>query len=291
MDYALPMILLLIGLGLGFALRPRRAPDLAARLARIDAAQTRIEALSSDVLSLQDILSNKQARGAFGEMQLEALVRDALPSDAVSFQATLSNGRRPDCLIHLPDAPLVIDAKFPLEAYEAHLRAPSAATARAFGTSVRTHIRAIAERYLIPGETAETALMFLPSEAVFAELHAHHGAVVREGFALGVYVVSPSTCMATLTTLRAVLKDHRLRQSARELRAQLGLLGQDVELIARRAAALQRHMAQSQADLQGLGIATARLTERAGRIEALDFAPADQAGEAPQTKPRIIHRA
>ena len=192
------------------------------------------------MLGLQDILSNKQTRGAFGEIQLREIVTRALPPDAVAFQATLSNGTRADCLIHLPNppGPIVIDAKFPLEAYEA-LRAAKTpaetqAAQRLMRGAVRAHMKAIAEKYVIEGETAEGALMFLPSEAVYAELHANFGDLVREGFGLRVWIVSPTTCMATLHTLRAVLKDARLRAEAHVIRRELGLLHKDAERLAAR---------------------------------------------------------
>ena len=184
----------------------RSLGELQQRLETIDKAQANIEKLSGNVLSLQDILSNKQTRGAFGEIQLHDIVQKALPKDAYSMQATLSNGRRADCLIHLPlpPGPIVIDAKFPLEAYEALRRADTPRAAQEAGQAlriaVRTHLRAIAEKYIVEGETADGALMFLPSEAVYAELHANFPEVVREGFALKVWIVSPTTCMATLNT-------------------------------------------------------------------------------------------
>ena len=215
--------------------RARRLGELQQRLETIDRAQAKIEKLSGDVLGLQDILSNKQTRGAFGEIQLREIVTRALPPDVVTFQATLSTGVRADCLIDLPQppGPIVIDAKFPLEAYEA-LRAAKTpaevqAAQRLMRGAVRAHMRAIAEKYVIEGETAEGALMFLPSEAVYAELHANFGDLVREGFGLRVWIVSPTTCMATLHTLRAVLKDARLRAEAHAIRRELGLLHRDVE--------------------------------------------------------------
>ena len=179
----------------------RSLGELHQRLETIDKAQANIEKLSGDVLSLQDILSNKQTRGAFGEIQLHDIVSKALPKDSFTIQAKLSNDRRADCLIHLPTppGPIVIDSKFPLEAYEA-LRAADTQwelneAAKALRIAVRKHIRDIAERYIIEGETADGALMFLPSEAVYAELHANFAELVREGFAKRVWIVSPTTCM------------------------------------------------------------------------------------------------
>ena len=266
----------------------RTLGELQQRLATIDAAQAKIEKLSGDVLGLQDILSNKQTRGAFGEIQLRDLVAKALPPDAFTWQAQMSNGRRADCLIHMPDppGPLVIDAKFPLEAYEALVADPKDARAvTAFRASVRTHIRAIAERYIIAGETAEGACLFLPSEAIYAELHANHGELVREGFALRVWIVSPTTCMATLNTLRAILKDHRMREQAGEIRKALAALGRDVELIVERAGKLETHFDQARRDVEGIATAAERAGKRAERLDAFDFA--QEEAPAPRLAPVI----
>ncbi|MGB3409324.1 MAG: DNA recombination protein RmuC [Jannaschia sp.] len=261
------------------------------RLAVIDAAQTKIEALSSNVLGLQDILSNKQTRGAFGEIQLRDLVSKALPPDGFTWQATLTNGRRADCLIHMPDppGPLVIDAKFPLEAYEAMLADPGQPARTAFRASVRAHIRAISERYILPGETAEGACLFLPSEAIYAELHAHHAELVREGFAARVWIVSPTTMMATLNTLRAILKDHRMREQAGEIRRALAALHRDVELIVERAAKLETHFDQARRDVEGIATAAERAGKRAERLDTFDFAPEVDTPERPRLAP-VIHR-
>jgi DNA recombination protein RmuC len=265
--------------------------DLQRRLATIDAAQAKIEALSGDVLSLQDILTNKQARGAFGEIQLHDIVARALPPDAFTWQATLSNGRRADCLIHMPDppGPLVIDAKFPLESYEALVADPKdRAAITAFRAAMRTHIRAIAERYVLPGETAEGACLFLPSEAIHAELHANHPKIVREGFDAHVWIVSPTTVMATLHTLRAILKDHRMRAQAGEIRGALALLHRDVELVVERAGKLSGHFDQARRDVDGIVTAAERAGRRADRLEAFDFAE-EAVAEAPKLTP-IIRR-
>lgn len=268
--------------------------QLQERLATIDKAQTNIEKLSGDVLSLQDILSNKQTRGAFGEIQLNDIVSKALPSDAYEFQATLGNGRRADCLIHLPNppGPIVIDAKFPLEAYEALVAADTKeAAARALGglkQAVRVHIKAIAERYLIEGETADGALMFLPSEAVYAELHARLPEVVREGFAARVWIVSPTTCMATLNTMRAILKDARMREQAGAIRTTLKQLHRDVEIVVERVDKLNTHFGQARADLDGINTAAERAGKRAARLDNFDFeelAPDEVANVVPLAKP------
>jgi DNA recombination protein RmuC len=255
----------------------RSLGELQQRLETIDRAQANIEKLSGNVLSLQDILSNKQTRGAFGEIQLNDIVLKALPSDAFTMQATLSNGRRADCLIHLPNppGPIVIDAKFPLEAYEALRRAENAAqlaeAQRNLRTAVRTHIRAISEKYILEGETADGALMFLPSEAVYAELHANFPDVVREGFAAKVWIVSPTTCMATLNTMRAVLKDARMREQAGAIRKELALLYTDVERLGTRVENLDRHFGQAQRDVEEIKISTEKATKRARRLDNFDF--------------------
>ncbi|MFN3259134.1 MAG: DNA recombination protein RmuC [Pikeienuella sp.] len=255
----------------------RSLAELQERLAAIDKAQTNIEKLSGDVLSLQDILSNKQARGAFGEIQLADIVSKALPPDAYAFQATLSNGRRADCLIHLPNppGPIAIDAKFPLESYEA-LRAAATErekveAARAFRGAVSAHVKAIAERYIIAEETADGALMFLPSEAVYAELHANFGDVVREGFARRVWIVSPTTCMATLNTMRAILKDARMREQAGAIRRELSLLTADVDRLVDRVGALDRHFEQARQDVEKIKISASKAGGRAAKLESFEF--------------------
>ena len=262
----------------GTATRTARSlGELQQRLETIDKAQANIEKLSGNVLSLQDILSNKQTRGAFGEIQLNDLVRKALPPDAYTMQATLSNGRRADCLIHLPNppGPIVVDSKFPLEAYEALRRAetPAALTeaARGMRLAVRAHIRAIADRYILDGETADGALMFLPSEAVYAELHANHPEVVREGFAAKVWIVSPTTCMATLNTMRAVLKDARMREHAGAIRRELSELYRDVERLGLRVENLDRHFNMAAKDIADIRISSDKAARRARRLDNFDF--------------------
>ncbi len=255
----------------------RSLTELQERLATIDKAQSNIEKLSGDVLSLQDILSNKQTRGAFGEIQLNDIVSKALPADAFTFQATLSNNKRADCLIHLPNppGPIVIDSKFPLEAYEA-LRSSQnknqqAEAVRLMRTAVRAHIKAISEKYIIEGETADGALMFLPSEAVYAELHANFSEVVREGFAARVWIVSPTTCMATLNTMRAVLKDARMREQAGAIRKELSLLFKDVDRLGDRVGNLDRHFGQAAKDIEDIKISATKAGNRARKLDNFDF--------------------
>ncbi|WP_299899459.1 DNA recombination protein RmuC [uncultured Ruegeria sp.] len=251
--------------------------QLQERLAAIDKAQDNITKLSGDVLSLQDILSNKQRRGMFGEIQLNDIVSKALPADSYSLQATLSNGRRADCLIHLPNppGPIVIDAKFPLEDFEALAAAQTKADVdrclRAFGAAVKVHINAISEKYILDGETADGALMFVPSEAIYAELHARLPDVVREGFAARVWIVSPTTCMATLNTMRAILKDARMREQAGAIRKELGLLHKDVDRLGDRVSNLDRHFGQAAKDISEIKISAEKAGRRAQRLDNFDF--------------------
>ena len=251
--------------------------ELKQRLTTIDEAQNNIEKLSGSVLSLQDILSNKQARGAFGEIQLNDIVRKALPADSFSFQKTLSNGKRVDCLLYLPNPPgsIAVDSKFPLEAYEALRAAKSSSeTIRAkqnFRAAVRTHIKAIAERYIIEGETADGALMFIPSEAVYAELHSNFPDIVREGFSVRVWVVSPTTCMATLNTMRSVLKDARMQEQAVQIRTELSMLQKDVERLETRASNLNRHFELASKDVEDIKISARKASSRVVKLDRFEF--------------------
>jgi DNA recombination protein RmuC len=251
--------------------------DLNTRLSLIDAAQKNITELSSSMVGLQDILANKQARGAFGEIQLEALVRDALPSSAYTLQATLSNGRRVDCLISMPNPPgsICVDAKFPLEAYHA-LRAAEDAPAKAaaqreFKKSVLGHVMAIRERYILAGETADSALMFLPSEAVYAELHSEFVDVVQASYRARVYIVSPTTMMATLHTVRAILKDVQMREQTGVIQREVHALLEDVNRLRERVGALRKHFNQVSEDFNEITVSTDKIVRRGGRIEQLQF--------------------
>lgn len=251
--------------------------ELRERLAVIDAAQKNITELSAQVVSLQDILSNKQARGAFGEIQLNDIVSSMLPPSAYTFQAPLGDGRRVDCLLDLPNPPgsIAIDAKFPLESFHA-LRnardeAERVAAGRAFATAILKHVRDIAEKYIVPGETAESALMFLPSEAIYAELHANFPEVVEKSFRAKVWIVSPTTLMATLNTVRAVLKDARMREQAGVIQKEVRTLLDDVSRLDDRVAALDKHFGQAAEDIRQIRISTDKVTKRAGRIEEVQL--------------------
>lgn len=268
---------------------------LGARIGAIDAAQARIERLSGEMLSLRDILADKQARGLYGEMQMADILAGALAPDGYTLQATLSNGRRADALIHLPGppGPIAMDAKFPLEGYSALREAGSEAERKRAETALRSaltsHVRAIATRYILPGETADQALMFLPSEAVFAELHARFADVVRGAMEARVWIVSPTTLMAVLTTMRGAARDARLVSEAGRVRRELALLEGDLARIAERVTGFERHFAQADADLSALRTAADRAGRRAGRLGSLDFgAPAGEGAAPPASQPATV---
>jgi DNA recombination protein RmuC len=266
------------------------------RLAVIDAAQKNITELSGQVVGLQDILSNKQTRGAFGEIQLQDLVRNALPPSAYAFQATLGNGRRADCMIHLPNPPgdIVIDAKFPLESYRAMLEAADDAARtlarRKFAADVATHIGHIAERYIVPGETAESALMFLPSEAVYAELHASFPEVVERSYAQRVWIVSPTTLMATLNTVRAVLKDARMREQAGVIQQEVMRMLQDVSRLEQRVENLEKHFGQAEKDLREIRTSAEKVARRGERITEIELADEDGTERIVPVQEAELHR-
>ncbi len=251
--------------------------ELQHRLQVIDKAQENLTKLSTDMVGLQDILSNKQARGAFGEIQLTDLVSAILPPSAFEMQVTLSNGRRADCLIKMPNppGPIAVDAKFPLESYQALQDAGKSdarvAAERAFRVAVQKHVSDIAGRYILPGETAESALMFLPSEAVYAELHANFRDVVEKSFAARVWIVSPTTLMATLNTIRAVLRDVRVREQAHLIQKEVRTLMQDIGRLDDRVNNLQKHFGQAEKDIREIGISTGKITNRADKIEELEL--------------------
>ncbi|MDQ7250615.1 DNA recombination protein RmuC [Dongia sedimenti] len=251
--------------------------ELKERLAVIDAAQKNIAELSGQMVGLQDILSNKQSRGAFGEIQLADLVRDVMPAANYEFQAAVGNGRRVDCLLKLPNPPgsIGIDAKFPLEAYrslrEAKDDIATKLAQREFTTAIRTHVKAIAEKYIVPGVTADSALMFLPSEAVYAELHSNFPNLVDEACRAKVWIVSPTTMMATLTTIRAVLRDVSMREQAHVIQAKVRELLKDIERLDERVDKLQTHFGQVNEDVRQIRISTDKVTKRAEQIESVEL--------------------
>ncbi|MCL2591359.1 MAG: DNA recombination protein RmuC [Betaproteobacteria bacterium] len=253
------------------------------RLATIDEAQKKIEALTSSVVNLQEILGDKRARGAFGEVQLEALVRNALPPNAFAFQAMLPNGSRADCLLDLPPptGKVAIDAKFPLENYNrmfdpALAQADRKAAQTAFRIDVRRHVDAIADKYILPGTTADGAVMFLPAEAVFAELHASHPEIVAHAQERRVWIVSPTTLMAVLNTARAVLKDVETRRQIHVIQEELSRLAKDFGRFDERMGALARHIGQVNRDVEEVHISSRKITARFQRIESARFDELDE---------------
>jgi DNA recombination protein RmuC len=250
--------------------------DLAARLAVIDAANAKIGELTGQVTQLHNILANKTDRGAFGEVQLENLVRNVLPPNAYEFQVQLSNGRRADCLLKLPNPPgdIIIDAKFPLEAWHQMQNAKDEngrkAARKQLGMDVLKHVKDIQERYIITGETAESACLFLPSEAVYAELHANMLDVVEKSYDARVWIVSPTTMMATLNTVRAILKDARMREQTALIQKEIGMLVGDVTRLDKRVDNLGKHFDLAQKDVQEIKTSTGKISNRGRRIEDYD---------------------
>lgn len=266
------------GLGKQTETTQKNLGTLQERLAVIDAAQKNIADLSTQMVGLREILSNKQARGAFGEIQLNDLIAAALPASTYKLQATLSNNTRVDCLLTLPNPPgnICIDAKFPLESFAALQNAaedPQARqrAARAFSSDVLRHVKAIAEKYIIPGETAESALMFLPSEAIYAALHAEFRNVVEESYRLRVWITSPTSVMATLTTVRAVLKDVHIREQAGVIQKEMNHLMDDVARLDTRITNLQRHFEQATEDVRQARITTDKIARRGETIRDLEL--------------------
>lgn len=257
------------------------------RLAVIDTAQGNIQSLAGQVVQLQAILSNKQTRGAFGQSRMEAIVADGLPHGAYEFQATLSNGSRPDCLVRMPNgAPsLAVDAKFPLEAWNA-IRAADGTdlqkvAAQAFRRDIEIHVRDIAEKYLIQGETQDTAFMFVPSESVFAEIHENFEAVVQKAHRARVIIVSPSLLMLSIQVIQAILKDARMREQAHLIQGEVIRLMEDVARVDDRVRRLQTHFGQATKDIDDILVSTSKVTKRGQKIEALEFAE----GEAEPPRP------
>jgi DNA recombination protein RmuC len=260
------------------------------RIAVVDAAQARLAELSSHMVTLKDVLANKQARGAFGQGRMEAIIADGLPKDSYAFQHTLSNNKRPDCVVFLPgdNCPLAIDAKFPLESVTALREAKTdeavrAATAR-LRQDIAKHVSDISERYILPGETQDVALMFVPSESVYAELHEQFDDLVQKAFRERVLLVSPSLLMLAIQVLQAIVKDARMREQADAIRTEVSRLIDDVGRLRERALALQKHFAQASDDVGQVLISADKALKRSTRIEAMEFedeAPSVARGAAP----------
>lgn len=259
--------------------------NLHERLAAIDTAQKNITELSQGVVELQSILADKQTRGAFGQGRMEAIVQDALPRGAYSFQHTLTNGKRPDCVIYLPNgAPsLVIDAKFPMEGWNAFRDAPEERianqAAQRFRQDVGKHVQDIAAKYFLPGETHETAFMFVPSESIFADLHERFEDVVQKAARQRVVIVSPSLLTLSIQVVQAVLRDARLREQAHLIQDEVGRLVDDIVRLDDRVAKLATHFGQAQRDIEQIQTSTGKITKRGDRIGNLDVGQTPDAGE------------
>ncbi len=259
------------------------------RLATIDEAQKKIESLTGSVVNLQELLGDKRARGAFGEVQLEGLVRNVLPPNAYEMQATLSNGKRADCVLRLP-APtglVAVDSKFPLENYHRMFEPASNDVERAlaqkqFRLDIKKHVDDIARKYIIAGETADGAVMFVPAEAVFAEIHAHHAETVEYAMAKRVWIVSPTTLMAVLNTARAVLKDVETRKQIHVIKVELTKLGQDFSRFEERMHKLADHVRQAHEDAQQVQISSKKITQRFKQIEGVELDELDEEAEQAQ---------
>lgn len=272
------------------------------RLAVIDQAQSNIQELSGQVVQLSQVLSNKQTRGAFGQGRMEVIIKDGLPQGAYQFQATLSNNSRPDALITMPNGapPLVIDAKFPLEGWsavrEAHNAEADKAARQRFTQDIQNHIKAIAEKYLIPGETQDMAFMFMPSESVFAEIHENFEALVNKAQRARIVIVSPSLLMLSIQVIQAVLKDVRMREQAHLIQKEVAFLAADMARLDERVRKLQTHFGQANQDIEQILTTTSKVMKRSGKIEALDFdeaalqeksAEREERPEAPRDAPEV----
>lgn len=247
------------------------------RLAVIDTAQTNIQSLAKDMAGLQQILSNKQTRGAFGQSRMETIVADGLPLGAYTFQPTLSNGSRPDCTIRMPnDQPaLVIDAKFPLESWNAMRNTSDAEAARLAGQQFRrdmeVHIRDIAGKYLISGETQDTAFLFVPSESIFADIHEHFEAIVQKAHRARIVIVSPSLLLLSIQVIQAILRDARMREQAHLIQGEVIRLMEDLGRLDERIRKLHGHFTATQKDVDDILISSEKLKRRGARIEALEL--------------------
>ena len=257
------------------------------RLAVIDAAQKNLTDLTGEVVGLKDILANKQARGAYGQGRMEAIIRDGLPGGAYEFQATLSNRTRPDCLVRLPgdERGLVVDAKFPLECFTQFRAATSDEARQKAGQRVRVdigvHVRSLAEKYLIPGETQDMALMFVPAESVYADLAEHFDDVVQKAHRARIVIVSPSLLALAIQVLQALVRDARIRDEARLIQTEVQKLLADVGRLSERVGKLDSHFRQAQDDVAQIRTSAEKIVKRGQNIEALEF-------DDPPSKPELV---
>ena len=263
------------------------------RLAVIDSAQKNLTALSTEMITLKDILANKQARGAYGQGRMEAIIRDGLHGTSYSFQATLSNGTRPDCLIRLPDSELrlVIDAKFPLEAFNALKLASGEADIKSAEARLRSdvlrHVKDISEKYLIGGETHETAIMFVPSESIYADLYEHFEDVIQKSHRARVIIASPNILMLLIQTLQAIIKDAAMREQAGFIKTEVSKLLEDVGRLKERLGDLQKHFGAANMDLEKLNVSADKINKRGLRIESLEIEEPPKIALDP-AKPRLV---
>lgn len=267
----------------GFEKTNQTFTDIQKRLALIDQAQQKISELSGNVISLKDLLADKRSRGAFGEVQLTALIRNMLPEQHFSLQHTLSNGKRADCVLFLPEptGSMVVDAKFPLESYqrlgndlsdiERH------AVQQQFRKDIKKHIQDIATKYIISGETADGAIMFIPAEAIFAEIHAHYPELVQASYQAKVWLTSPTTMMAVLTTIRSVIKDDATRQQMHVIQQHLQALSVDFSRFQKRMNGLQRHIELANKDVQEVNVSARKITARFDKIEQVELSTEESA--------------
>jgi len=262
----------------GFEKTTATFTDVIKRLALIDEAQKKITELSNNVVSLQEVLSDKRSRGAFGEVQLSALIRNVMPEQSFNFQHTLSNQMRADCILLLPEPTgnVVIDSKFPLESYQQLQNIQLSENDRKnheqqFRKDIKKHIKDIAEKYIIPGETADGAMMFIPAEAVFAEIHAHYPDLVELAQKSRVWLVSPTTMVAILTTARAVLKDAATRKQIHIIQEHLGALGKDFDRFQERMDKLAKHIKQAHEDAEDVHTSSKKITSRFNKIEKVEL--------------------
>jgi DNA recombination protein RmuC len=279
----------------GFEKSTQTFTDIIKRLALIDEAQKKITELSSNVVSLKDLLADKRSRGAFGEVQLEGLIRNLLPESNFKFQHTLSNGTRADCVLILPSPTgnIAIDAKFPLENYQRLTDKTLGESDRKiaemqFKKDIKTHILDIASKYILPGETADGALMFIPAEAVFAEIHAHHPDLVQLAHQSRVWMASPTTMMAILTTTRAVIKDEATRKQVHIIQEHLGFLAKDFERFDKRMEDLAKHIAQANEDVKNVNVSAKKITSRFGKIEQVDMTGMKDLSIPEQATPELL---
>ena len=256
------------------------------RLAVIDTAQTNIQSLAKDMAGLQQILANKQTRGAFGQARMETIIADGLPQGAYTFQATLSNASRPDCIIRMPNGPpgLAIDAKFPLEAWNAMRAAQTPELKRQasllFRRDMEVHIKDIAGKYLIPGETQDTAFLFVPSESIFADIHEHFESIVQKAHRSRVVIVSPSLLLLSIQVIQAILRDHRMREQAHLIQGEVVRLMEDLSRLDERVRKLHGHFTTTQKDVDDILISSDKLKRRGAKIEALELQESGGPGAA-----------